>query len=45
MSEHVSSTNRLYLPRKMRFSQRYIDDMTQLCHMLTNEVRALINQR
>lgn len=38
MFEHCSSTNRLYLPRNMRFSQRFIDDFSNLTNILLNEI-------
>uniref|UniRef100_A0A914X6L0 Dedicator of cytokinesis protein 7 n=1 Tax=Plectus sambesii TaxID=2011161 RepID=A0A914X6L0_9BILA len=38
MAEYLASANRLYLPRKLRFSDQFVDDVTSLCAALTSEV-------
>ncbi|MCP3664886.1 MAG: hypothetical protein GY696_20720 [Gammaproteobacteria bacterium] len=38
MSEYLASTRKLYLPRKLRFSDRFVDDLTTLTANLTSEV-------
>nr|CRZ23221.1 Bm4167 [Brugia malayi] len=38
MAEHLSLSNRLYLPRKLRFSEAFIQDLNALSQAIVNEV-------
>ncbi|EJW73433.1 hypothetical protein WUBG_15661, partial [Wuchereria bancrofti] len=38
MAEHLSLSNRLYLPRKLRFSEAFIQDLNALSQAIINEV-------
>lgn len=38
MAEYLSLSNRLYLPRKLRFSETFIQDLNALSRAIVNEV-------
>lgn len=38
MAENLSVSNRLYLPRKLRFSEAFIQDLNALSQAIVNEV-------
>lgn len=38
MAEHLSLSNRLYLPRRLRFSETFIQDLNALSQAIVGEV-------
>lgn len=38
MVEYLSTCNRQFLPRKMRFREAFLDNVTEVCRILTQEV-------
>lgn len=38
MTEYLALTNRLYLPRHLRFSEAFMDDVSTLASSLTSEI-------
>ena len=38
MVEHLASTHKLDLPRKQRFPERFLEDVTRLVNLVTTEI-------